>query len=53
MWAVGTDSMTVLNRDVTLEIKDDATYRLTLTRSGERRRAMIRGSRFGTEAPSS
>ena len=34
MWAVGTDSMTVLNRDVTLEIKDDATYRLTLTRSG-------------------
>ncbi len=34
MWAVGTDSMSVLNRDVTLEIKDDATYRLTLTRSG-------------------
>ena len=35
MWAVGTDTTSVvLNRDVTLEIKDDATYRLTLTRSG-------------------
>jgi len=34
MWAVGTDSMSVLNRDVTLEIKDDATYRLTFTRLG-------------------
>ena len=33
MWAVGTDTTSV-NRDVTLEIKDDATYRLTLTRSG-------------------
>ncbi len=34
MWAVGTDSMSVLNRDVTLEIKDDATYRLTFIRLG-------------------
>jgi hypothetical protein len=33
-WAVGTDSTSVLNRDVTLEIKDDATYRLTSTRAG-------------------
>ncbi|HZA39157.1 MAG TPA: hypothetical protein VFA00_00875 [Actinomycetota bacterium] len=33
-WAVGTDSTSVLNRDVTLEIKDDATYRLTSTRMG-------------------
>jgi hypothetical protein len=34
MWAVGTDSTSVLNREVTLEIKDDATYRLTSARSG-------------------
>jgi hypothetical protein len=33
-WAVGTDSTSVLNRDVMLEIKDDATYRLTSTRAG-------------------
>jgi hypothetical protein len=33
-WPVGTDSTTVQNRNVTLEIKDDATYRLTLTRAG-------------------
>src|SRR5262245_26159471 len=33
-WPVGTDSTSVLNRDVTLEIKDDATYRLTSTRAG-------------------
>jgi len=34
IWAVGTDSTSVLNRAVTLEIKDDATYRLTSTRMG-------------------
>ena len=33
-WAVGTDSTSVLNRDVKLEIKDDATYRMTSTRAG-------------------
>lgn len=33
-WPVGTDSTTVQNRDLTLEIKDDATYRLTATRAG-------------------
>ena len=33
-WPVGTDSTTVQNRDVTLEIKDDGTYRLTSTRAG-------------------
>ena len=33
-WPIGTDSTTVQNRNVTLEIKDDATYRLTLTRAG-------------------
>ena len=33
-WAIGTDSTSVLNRDVMLEIKDDATYRLTSTRMG-------------------
>src|SRR5262245_36568226 len=33
-WPVGTDSTTVQNRNVTLEIKDDATYRWTLTRAG-------------------
>jgi hypothetical protein len=33
-WPVGTDSTSVQNRDVTLEIKDDATYRLTSTRAG-------------------
>jgi len=31
IWAVGTDSMTASNR-VTLEIKDDATYRMTFAR---------------------
>jgi len=34
IWAVGTDSTSVLNRDVTLEIKDDATYRLISSRMG-------------------
>ena len=34
IWAVGTDSTSVLNRDVTLEIKDDATYRLISSRQG-------------------
>ena len=34
VWAVGTDSTSVLNRDVTLEIKDDATYRLISSRMG-------------------
>jgi hypothetical protein len=33
-WAVGTDSTSVLNRNVKLDIKDDATYRLTSTRAG-------------------
>jgi hypothetical protein len=33
-WTVGTDSTSVLNRDVRLEIKDDATYRITSTRMG-------------------
>jgi len=33
IWAVGTDSMTASNR-VTLEIKDDATYRMTFARMG-------------------
>ena len=31
---VGTDSTSVQNRDVTLEINDDSTYRLTSTRAG-------------------
>lgn len=34
MWAVGTDSTSVLNRNVTLEIKDDATYRMTSAQPG-------------------
>jgi hypothetical protein len=34
LWPVGTDSTSVLNRDVTLEIRDDATYRLSLARQG-------------------
>src|SRR5215831_11966421 len=34
MWAVGTDSTSVLNKNVTLEIKDDATYRMTSARPG-------------------
>jgi hypothetical protein len=34
MWAVGTDSTSVLNRDVRLEIKDDATYQMTFARMG-------------------
>src|SRR5262249_16067554 len=33
-WPIGSDSSSVLNRDVTLEIKDDATYRLISTRQG-------------------
>jgi hypothetical protein len=33
-WPIGTDSTSVLNRDVTLEVKDDATYRLISTRQG-------------------
>jgi hypothetical protein len=33
-WAVGTDSTSVLNRSLTLEVKDDATYRLSSTRLG-------------------
>jgi hypothetical protein len=33
-WAVGTDSTSVLNREVKLEVKDDAAYRLTSTRTG-------------------
>jgi hypothetical protein len=33
-WVVGSDTTSVLTRDVTLEIKDDATYRLTSTRTG-------------------
>jgi hypothetical protein len=33
-WPVGTDSASALNSDLTLEIKDDATYRLTSTRRG-------------------
>jgi hypothetical protein len=33
-WPIGTDSTSVLNRDVTLEIKDDATYRLNTIRPG-------------------
>jgi hypothetical protein len=33
-WAVGTDSTSVLNRDLVLEIKDDATYRFTSARAG-------------------
>jgi hypothetical protein len=34
MWPVGTDSTSVLNRELTLEIKDDATYRMTSARPG-------------------
>jgi hypothetical protein len=34
IWAVGTDSTSVLNRNVTLEIKDDATYQLISSRLG-------------------
>jgi hypothetical protein len=34
LWPVGTDSTSVLNSDAMLEIKDDATYRLTSTRRG-------------------
>jgi hypothetical protein len=34
IWPIGTDSTSVLNRDVTLEITDDATYRLNMTRQG-------------------
>jgi hypothetical protein len=34
IWAVGTDSTSVLNRNVTLEIKDDATYQLISSRAG-------------------
>jgi hypothetical protein len=34
LWPVGTDSTSALNSDVMLEIKDDATYRLTTTRRG-------------------
>jgi hypothetical protein len=33
-WPIGSDSSSVLNRDVTLDIKDDATYRLNTTRQG-------------------
>jgi hypothetical protein len=33
-WPVGTNSTSVLNSDAMLEIKDDATYRLTSTRRG-------------------
>jgi hypothetical protein len=32
LWPVGTDSTSVLNRDVMLDIRDDATYRLTTAR---------------------
>jgi hypothetical protein len=34
VWPVGTDSTSTLNSDAMLEIKDDATYRLTSTRRG-------------------
>jgi hypothetical protein len=34
IWAVGTDSTSVLNRNVMLEIKDDATYQMTFARLG-------------------
>jgi hypothetical protein len=34
IWPIGTDSTSALNSDTILEIKDDATYRLTSTRRG-------------------
>jgi hypothetical protein len=34
VWPIGTDSTSVLNSDAMLEIKNDATYRLTSTRRG-------------------
>ena len=34
VWPIGTDSTSVLNSDAMLEIKEDATYRLTSTRRG-------------------
>jgi len=33
-WPIGTDSTSVLNSNVMLEIKDDGAYRLTATRRG-------------------